>query len=441
MVRGGGVSQKESSLHWKILIGLLCGVLWGLIAPSAGLEAWTSDWIAPIGDLFVRFLKLIAIPLVITSLVLGIAQVDDRAHLAGMGFRTVGFYMLTTALAIVVGLAVASWVQPGRALPTDLREDLSTRYQVQTGMDGTEYSAIDNRSWMQFIADLVPENVVSALGANDQMLQVVLLALLFGLALLQLPSARSRPVMDLFQGVQDVLTLFVSWIMKIAPYGVFALMAHVLVEISDESGGQVWSVLAGLSWYAGTVVLAMVIQLFGVYWLLYKGFVQTSFPSMLQVIRPAALLGFSTSSSVATLPVTLDCVEKGLGIAPRISRFVLPVGTTINMDGTSIYQAVSALFIAQALGMDLTWLQQGTILFTALLASVGSAGVPGAGVVMLVVVLESIQVPVEGIALILGLERILDMARTALNVTGDAVVASLVSATEPDHAEALNSDE
>ncbi|MGM0507141.1 MAG: dicarboxylate/amino acid:cation symporter, partial [Bacteroidota bacterium] len=199
--------------------------------------------------------------------------------------------------------------------------------------------------------------------------------------------------------------------------------------------------LAGLSWYAGTVVFAMGIQIFGVYWILYKGFVQSSFPSMLRTVRPAVLLGFSTSSSVATLPVTLECVEKGLGIAPRISRFVLPVGTTINMDGTSIYQAVSALFIAQALGMDLTWLQQGTILFTALLASVGSAGVPGAGVVMLVVVLESIQVPVEGIALILGLERILDMARTALNVTGDAVVASLVSATEADQAEALRSDE
>ncbi|MGM0507518.1 MAG: dicarboxylate/amino acid:cation symporter, partial [Bacteroidota bacterium] len=233
------MSQKESSLHWKILIGLLCGVFWGLIAPSMGLEAWTSDWIAPVGDLFVRFLKLIAIPLVVTSLVLGIAQVDDRGHLAGMGFRTIGFYLLTTTLAIVVGLAVASWVQPGTALPTELREELSTRYQVQTGVDGAENSNFENRSWMQFIADLVPENVISALGANDQMLQVVLLALLFGLALLHLSPDRSRPVIDLIQGIQEVLTLFVSWIMKIAPYGVFALMAHVLVEISDESGGQV----------------------------------------------------------------------------------------------------------------------------------------------------------------------------------------------------------
>ncbi|MEX0593296.1 MAG: dicarboxylate/amino acid:cation symporter [Balneolaceae bacterium] len=434
------MSQKGSVLHWKILIGLLCGVLWGLIAPSVGLDAWTTHWISPIGDLFVRFLKLIAIPLVMTSLVLGMTSVDDRSQLAGMGFRTAGFYLLTTALAILVGLAVASWVQPGTALPADLREELSTRYEIQTGMDGAVDSNLENRSWMQFIADLVPENMMSALGANDQMLQVVLLALLFGLGLLQLPTATVRPVTDLFKAVQDVLTLFVSWIMQIAPYGVFALMAHVLVEISGDGEDRVWSVLAGLSWYAGTVVAAMGIHIFVVYWGLYRGIVQKSFRGMLQTIRPAILLGFSTSSSVATLPVTLDCVERGLGIAPRISRFVLPVGTTINMDGTSIYQAVSALFIAQALGMDLTLMQQGTILFTALLASIGSAGVPGAGVVMLVVVLESIQVPVEGIALILGLERILDMVRTALNVTGDAVVASLVSATENEQAETVISD-
>lgn len=434
------MKDHEIALHWKILIGLIFGVLWGLFAPLAGLETWTGRWIAPLGDLFVRLLKLVAIPLVITSLVLGIATVNDKSHLAGMGFRTVGFYLLTTALAIMVGLTVATWVQPGAALPIELREELSGRYQSLSTANNVGTSDLENRTWMQFMADLVPENVMSALGANDQMLQVVFLALLFGLGLLQLPSATARPVTDLFQAIQEVLTLFVSWIMKLAPYGVFALMARVLVEIASESGGDVWGVLVGLGWYAGTVIAALGIQMFGVYWLLYRGIVKTSFPAMIRTIRPAILLGFSTSSSVATLPVTMDRVEEGLGIAPRISRFVLPVGTTINMDGTSIYQAVSALFIAQALGMDLTWMQQGTILFTALLASVGSAGVPGAGVVMLVVVLESIQVPVEGIALILGLERILDMFRTALNVTGDAVVATLVSATETDHAEALSHD-
>lgn len=423
------MSKKGLDLHWKILSGLLLGLLWGVSTSFTGLDQWTEAWIAPIGDLFVRMLKLIAIPLVITSLVLGVSSTESQAGLTKLGFRTIGFYLLTTALAIGIGLGVANGLQPGRTLSAEFRQQVSDSHRGDSNLQlPTETTGMD-RSWMQFMADLVPENIVTALGDNGAMLQVVFLALVAGLGLARLNPESSNPLRELLSAAQSLLTLLIDWIMAIAPYGVFALMASVLSEMSGQGGG-IWELLAGLGWYAGTVAIAMLIHLFLVYGVLYRTLVKRSFLRMIEIIRPALLLGFSTSSSLATLPVTMDRVENGLGISPAVSRFVLPVGTTVNMDGTSIYQAVSALFIAQVLGMELTWMQQGTLLFTALLASIGSAGVPGAGVVMLVVVLESIQVPVEGIALILGLERILDMMRTALNVAGDAVVASLVAATE-----------
>jgi len=417
-------------LHWQIIIGLVLGLIWGLVASVAGWSDFTVDYIQPFGTIFINLLKLIAVPLILASLIVGVTSLNDIAKLSRMGGKTIGIYIVTTMLAITIGLTVVNVIQPGNFLPAETQEQLMAGYQ--DNIEGADQSAqeVMDRSPMTFLVDIVPENFFEAASDNGNMLQVVFVALLMGIGLMQIPTEKSKSLVNFFDSLNEVIIKIVDLIMKVAPYGVFALMAGVIVDLAGDDIGQALDLLGALFWYTFVVVLGLFLHLMIVYSGLFKIFSKMKLRDFFKAIRPAMLLGFSTSSSAATLPVTMERVEKNVGVDEEVSSFVLPIGATINMDGTSLYQAVAAVFIAQALGMDLGIAQQITIVLTATLASIGSAGVPGAGIIMLVIVLQAIQVPVEGIALILGVDRILDMCRTAVNITGDAAVSVAVAHTE-----------
>lgn len=417
-------------LHWKIIIGLILGLLWGLLSSLLNWNAFTVDYIGPFGTIFVNLLKLIAVPLVLASLVVGVSSLNDMTKLSRMGGKTIGIYLITTVLAITIGLTIVNVIQPGKTLPEETRTTLMESYSEN--LEGRDEAAQEliNRSPLQFFVDIVPVNVVDAMANNSNMLQVVFIAIILGIGIISIPLQKGEVLISFFDSLNDVIIKIVDLIMKTAPYGVFALMATVIVDLAGDDLTQALVLLKALAWYCLAVLIGLLLHVFIVYFSLFKIFSKMKLTSFLKAIRPAILLGFSTSSSAATLPVTMERVEKNLGVDEEVSSFVLPVGATINMDGTSLYQAVAAVFIAQALGLDLTIFQQLTIVLTATLASIGAAGVPGAGIIMLVIVLQAVQVPVEGIGLILGVDRILDMARTAVNITGDAAVSVAVASSE-----------
>ena len=417
-------------LHWQIIIGLLLGLFWGLFASSLGLAAFTQDFIKPFGSIFVRMLELIAVPLVLASLIVGVASLSDIRKLSRIGGKTIAIYLVTTVIAISIGLTLVNLIQPGKALPEETRQQLTATYEQSVADRGTKAEEVISRSPLQPLVDIVPRNVVAAASDNSQMLQVVFVAILLGIGLIQIAPDKSKPMLDFFDSLNSVIIKVVDIIMLLAPYGVFALMGGLIVDLAGDDLGRAVDLLRALGWYMLTVIIGLVIHVVVVYQALFKLFSKMTFTRFIRGLRPAMLLGFSTSSSSATLPVTMERVEKNLGVHEEVSSFVLPVGATINMDGTSLYQAVAAVFIAQALGLDLTWADQLTIVATATLASIGAAGVPGAGIIMLVIVLKAIDVPVEGIALILGVDRILDMMRTTVNITGDAAVAVAVASME-----------
>ncbi|TVQ68703.1 MAG: dicarboxylate/amino acid:cation symporter [Balneolaceae bacterium] len=418
------------TLHWQILTGLIAGLIWGIFASLTGLQTFTMDYIQPFGTIFIRMLQLVAIPLVIASLIVGITNLNDLTKLSRMGGKTIGIYMVTTVFAITIGLTVVNIFQPGKVLPEETRDSLFASYQES--IEGQEEAATEllERSPLQFIVDIVPSNFFAAASDNANMLQIVFVALIIGIGLMKIPEEKSRVLVNFFDALNDVIIQIVGMIMKIAPYGVFALIASVIVDLGGEDLRGTLEILQALLVYVLVVLAGLLLHVAIVYTTLFKLFSNMSMWNFLRGIRPAQLLGFSTSSSLATLPLTMERVEKKLGVHEEVASFVLPVGATINMDGTSLYQAVAAVFIAQAVGIDLTLSQQLIIVVTATLASIGTAGVPGAGIIMLVIVLQAVEVPVEGIALILGVDRILDMARTAVNITGDAAVSVAVASTE-----------
>jgi Na+/H+-dicarboxylate symporter len=417
-------------LHWQIIIGLMLGLIWGLVASLAGFSEFTIDYIQPVGTIFINLLKLIAVPLVLASLVVGVTSLNDATKLSRMGGKTVGIYIITTIFAITIGLTVVNVLQPGDFLPAETQTELMSGYQ--DNIEGSSERAQDvmDRSFMTFFVDIVPENFFNSASDNGNMLQVVFVAILLGLGLIQIPAEKSKSLINFFDSLNEVIIKIVDFVMKIAPYGVFALMAGVIVELAGDDLSQALNLLGALGWYCVAVLLGLLLHVIIVYSSLFKIFSKMKLSEFFKAMRPAILLGFSTSSSSATLPVTMERAEKNLGVDEEVTSFVLPIGATINMDGTSLYQAVAAVFIAQALGLDLGIAQQITIVLTATLASIGAAGVPGAGIIMLVIVLQAIQVPVEGIALILGVDRILDMCRTAVNITGDAAVSVAVAHSE-----------
>lgn len=417
-------------LHWQIIIGLTLGLIWGLLSTQVGFNEFTIDYIKPFGTIFVNLLKLIAVPLVLASLIVGVANLNDITKLSRMGGRTIAIYMATTVLAITIGLLVVNVMQPWTALPEETKQSLMASYDDNLSSRAESAEKLVNQSPLQPLVDIIPENLFMAASNNGAMLQVVFVAILFGVGIIQIKSSKSKIVVDFFDAMNDVIIKIVDLIMLFAPYGVFALISSVIIDLAGDDLSQAVNLLYALGWYCMAVIVGLILHVAIVYSSLFKMFSSMPLKSFLRGIRPALLLGFSTSSSAATLPVTMERVQNNLGVDEEVASFVLPVGATINMDGTSLYQAVAAVFISMAVGNDVTIFEQMTIVFTALLASIGAAGVPGAGIIMLVIVLKSIDVPVEGIALILGVDRILDMMRTAVNITGDAAVAVAVAHME-----------
>tara|TARA_B100001245_G_scaffold235685_1_gene224159 strand:- start:75 stop:1349 length:1275 start_codon:yes stop_codon:yes gene_type:complete len=417
-------------LHWKIIIGLLLGLLYGIFAASQGLTSFTSEWISPFGKIFLNLLKLIAVPLVLSSLITGVASLSDTKKLSRIGSKTITIYIVTTTIAVTIGLISVNILQPGDTVPEDMKTKLQETYKSAASGRMEAAAEVKDRSVLQPLVDMVPSNVFSSASNNRNMLQVVFVAIIVGIALIQIPKNKGRPVLDFFEGINELVIKLVDNIMLIAPIGVFALISDTITSVAGDNLNNILELLSALGYYMLAVIIGLILQMTITYTLVLKLFSKMNLKKFYQGIAPAQLLAFSTSSSGATLPVTMERCEEELGVSEEVSSFVLPLGATINMDGTALYQAVAAVFIAQTIGMDLTLGAQLTIVFTAVLASIGTAAVPGAGIIMLIIILEAIGVPSAGIALILGVDRILDMMRTVTNVTGDASVAVAVHSSE-----------
>ena len=417
-------------LHWKIIIGLVLGLFYGIFAASQGLGHFTSAWIAPFGKIFLNLLKLIAVPLVLSSLITGVASLSDTKKLSRIGGKTITIYIATTAVAVTIGLVSVNILQPGDTVPEDMKLKLQETYEVAASGRLEAANDAKNRSFLQPIVDMVPDNVFSSASNNRNMLQVVFVAIIVGIALIQIPKNKGKPVIDFFEGINELVITLVDNIMLFAPIGVFALIADTITSVAGNNLNNIIELLSALGYYMLAVIIGLILQMLITYTTVLKIFSKMDLKTFYKGIAPAQLLAFSTSSSGATLPVTMERCEDELEVSEEVSAFVLPLGATINMDGTALYQAVAAVFIAQTLGMDLTLGAQLTIVFTAVLASIGTAAVPGAGIIMLIIILEAVGVPSAGIALILGVDRILDMMRTVTNVTGDASVAVAVHSSE-----------
>ncbi|MEB3211423.1 MAG: dicarboxylate/amino acid:cation symporter [Leptolyngbyaceae bacterium] len=454
---------SKIALHWRILIGLALGVLAGLIINTT----WTRDtWAAMgvndpkallaggstaseslkpghpneyadftartaaqarqatefIGKLFMNGLQFIAVPIVLFSLAAGVASLNDTAKLGRIGGKSIAIYLCTTALAITIGLLAANLAKPGKSFPEEKRAQLAEQYQAEAGTKVETANKERAKSTWTILLDIFPKNPFGAM-ATGNTLQVVVVGLLVGFAITLLPREQASPLLQFFEGMTQVVIKIVELILKIAPIAVFALIAVAIADLGID-------VLASLAIYCLTVVAGLAIMMFLVYPGILRILTPVRYARFFKAISPAQLLAFSSSSSGATMPVTMECVEKRLGVSEDVTSFVIPVGATINMDGTALYQGVAAVFIAQLFNMDLTLSQQLTIVLTATLASIGTAAVPGVGIVMLVIVLDSVGLPVEGIAVILGVDRILDMCRTSVNVTGDCMVAAVVAHSE-----------
>tara|TARA_Y100000385_G_C13104846_1_gene646898 strand:- start:1842 stop:3152 length:1311 start_codon:yes stop_codon:yes gene_type:complete len=413
--------MKNLALHWKILIGMGLGIVAGIIAVQfSGGKSFIVDWIKPFGTIFINALKLIAIPLIVASLIKGISDLKDISKLSAMGGRTIGIYLLTTFFAVSTGLLIVNVVKPGKLVKEETRQVLMSNFSADAS---GKISMAENQQQsgpLQALVDLVPSNLFEALSGNGNMLQVIFFVIFFGLALILVDPKKGEPIKKFFDSLNEVVLKLIDLIMLAAPYGVFALLAALVAE---SPSADIFKALIG---YSLTVLAGLSILVFGLYPLLVKLFGGKNPGEFYRAISPAQLLAFSTSSSAATLPVTMERVEEHLGVSKEVSSFVLPIGATINMDGTSLYQAVAAVFIAQAFGMDLSLSAQLGIVLTATLASIGTAAVPSAGMVMLVIILGQAGIPEAGLALIFAVDRPLDMCRTVANVTGDATVSLLV---------------
>ncbi len=407
-------------LYTKVLIGLLLGVVFGVLANRLGFSAFVFSYIKPIGSVFIRLISMVVVPLVFASLLVGTASLNDIRKLGRIGAKTLAYYLCTTIIAISIGLLLANTLKPGVGLSEETRSELIQSQSVQAKAQiGTER---EKPTITDILLNIVPTNPIRAF-VEGNMLQIIFLALMAGICLSLIPSERNRPVINFFEGINELIIQMVRIIMKLAPYGVFALISAVVADFG-------LGILFILFKYSLVVIAGLILHVTIVYSSAIKIFSKQKIGTFFRGIRPAQLIAFSSASSSATLPVTMECTEKNLGVPGQIASFALPLGATINMDGTALYQGVSAVFIAQFYYMDLTVAQQLTIVLTAVLASIGTAGAPMAGVITLAIVLKSIGVPLEGIAIIMGVERILDMCRSVVNVTGDASCAVVVASSE-----------
>ncbi len=418
--------MRKIALHWQILGGIVLGILFGLLATEVGISGFATDWIAPFGTIFIKLLKLIAVPLVLVSLINGITNMKDITKLTKIGSKTIGIYIVSTVIAITIGLSVVNIIQPGQSFTEEKQQEFQERYAEESAEQKLTAGEVQERGPLDFLVNLVPENFFSAASDNSAMLKIIFFAILFGVAMVMLPDDQTLTIKNLISGLNEVVLKIVGIIMKFAPIGVFGLFVKQIVQNKET----LLELFQALSVYALTVVLGLLLLMFVIYPLALKLFTKLKYATFVKGVLPAQLTALSTSSSAATLPITMDRAEKSLGVSENVSSFVLPLGATINMDGTSLYQSVAAVFIAQAFGFDLSFSQQLTIVLTATLASIGSAAVPGAGIIMLVIVLESIGLDPTGIGLVLAVDRPLDMLRTSVNITGDSTVASLIAQSE-----------
>ena len=419
--------MKKLALHWKILIGMVLGIIFGFIMNTIeGGKGFVKDWISPFGTIFINLLKLIAVPLILASLIKGISDLKDISKIKKMGLRTISIYIGTTLVAIIIGLGIVNLVKPGTGMSADTIEKIKAKYENSTDVTDklTKATAQNDAGPLQALVDIFPSNIFQSF-VDASMLQVIFFAMFVGISLLLISEKKAKPLMDFFDSLNEMVMKMVDLIMLFAPYAVFALLANVIIAFDDTE------ILLKLLVYALCVVGGLVLMIV-FYLFLVAVYTKKSPMWFLKQISPAQLLAFSTSSSAATLPVTMERVEEHLGVDKEVSGFVLPVGATINMDGTSLYQGIAAVFIMQVVWPEgATFSNQLVIIFTALLASIGSAAVPSAGMVMLVIVLESINFPAEllpiGLALIFAVDRPLDMCRTTVNVTGDATVSMIIA--------------
>lgn len=412
-------------LWLKIILGMITGLIWGFLATSVGMEKFTIDWIKPWGTIFIKLLKLTAIPLIIVSLINGITSITNISKLSRIGLKTLSLYIATTVLSISMGLAIVNIFKPGDSFSEEKKQEYKEKYVNNVEEKTSTAESVAERGPLEMLVDIVPENFISAAGDNSKMLQVIFFSILFAIALTMLNGPAIEVVRELFKGLNDIIFRIVGFVISFSPIGVFALLAGLIVDTSGDT-----ELFVALGKYVIITLAGLFFLILVQYPLIIRFFSKIKPGRFLKAILPAQMLAFSTSSSAAALPVTMKVCTEKLKISPGVANFVLPVGATINMDGGSFYQAVSAVFIAQVFGMDLTVMQQLNIVLVATLSSIGAPAIPGAGIIMLILVLSSAGIPAEGLALILGIDRPLDMVRTAVNVTGDTTVATLIATSE-----------
>jgi Na+/H+-dicarboxylate symporter len=461
--------MKKMALHWQIIIGLSLGIVWAVLSAVLGLSEFTINWISPFGDIFINLLKLIAVPLVLFSIISGVTGLSDIKSLGRLGAKTLSAYLITTVFAVSMGLLLVNMITPGERVGDEQRLSNRIRYEMWAQKSGTpvkdrqiystQLSEEERTRYAQeleqmaesdfvsekmdqakgqkgkgpltFLVDMVPSNIFLSLNNNSLMLQVIFFALFFGITILFLPPEIAKPTIDLVNSINAVFLKMVDIVMKGAPFFVFALLAGTISKMAGDNLGSIVEIFKGLAWYSLTVVIGLGIMIFVVYpGILMSVVRKLKYTSIFRRLGAAQMLAFSTSSSAATLPVTLECVTDNMGVDSKVTSFVLPIGATVNMDGTSLYQAVAVVFLAQFHMVDLTLAQQLVIILTATLASIGSAAVPSAGLVMLIIVLESVGLNPAWIAIIFPVDRILDMCRTVVNVTGDAAVSTIIAKSE-----------
>lgn len=462
--------MKKLPLHVKIIIGLILGVVYAFISSALGWNEFTINWIDPFGTIFIRLLKFIAVPLVLFSIISGVSGLSDVTKLGRIGAKTLGIYLVTTVSAVAIGLFLVNIVKPGDYIDQDSRVKNRIAYELwvneTTGvkpkdskdfLSDPQYEEVvaevtNNPDFttpkadvsdkmeaaaetkdappLQFIVDMVPENIIESIANNKLMLQVIFFAIFFGITLVLIPGESAKPVIEFINGINEVFLKMVELVMKAAPFFVFALLAGVIAKMADTPA-EVFEIFKGLGSYSVTLLVGLAFMVFVFYPLIGIIFIKKlNYKEFFKNLSPAQFLAFSTSSSAATLPVTMECVEENMGVSKNVASFVLPIGATVNMDGTSLYQAVAVVFLAQMHMVDLSIAQQLTIVLTATLASIGAAAVPSAGLIMMIIVLQSVGLNPAWIAIIFPVDRILDMCRTVVNVTGDATVATLIASSE-----------
>lgn len=460
--------MKKLALHWQIIIGLIVGIIYSFLSSSLGWNKFTIQWISPFGEIFIRLLKLIAVPLVLFSIISGVANMPDASRLGRMGIRTLIAYLATTILAVGIGLVLVNALKPGNAITLEQRIQNRIKYELWAtesnqqladskhllndpqysnqveaakallGTESTESisdrmkvaAAFKAGGPLQFLVDMIPENIFVSLADTKRMLEVIFFALFFGIVLLGLPKEKTETLKTVINSANDVFLRMVEIIMAAAPFFVFALMAGIIAKMADSTAAVI-EIFKSLLNYSLVVLAGLFIMLFIVYPVLMLLLVRHfSYAEFFRRVSPAQFLAFSTSSSAATLPVTMECVRDNLGVSNNITNFVLPIGATVNMDGTSLYLGVAVIFLAQFHYIDLDFAQQMTVLLTAVLASIGTAAVPSAGLVMMIVVIQSVGLNPAWIAIIIPVDRILDMCRTVVNVTSDITVATIIGKLE-----------